>query len=393
MHILESYALQNDLKIDKPHLYEKFFPLAVDKYITIDTSGLGTEAMRYDHWQLVVDLIQPKLEELGIKIIQLGEKGCKPLDKCYLAIGQCDFNQKAYIIRNSLVHVSSNNETSHIASAYDTKLVTLYPHNCHISQFSPYWSSRGRSRLLQHKVTNKPTFNPSENPKSINLITPEKIAQETLAFAGVHTFAPEFKTVKVGSSFYQPRIESTLTHLIDTRKLSVSSLIVRMDLNFNEDNLAKQLSSCPCSIITNKALSPSLVNTYYKRIVELVYYIEDDNDPEFIKNVKSKSINFLLRTRKEGEEYTDIKLKYLDFPMVHQIKKKTKEDFDDLKDKNNLYYKSKYFIIHNNKFYPCISALRRGIHASDRMEHQTNPIIDDPLFWEDHEHFQFLSKN
>ena len=133
MHILESYALQNDLKIGKPHIYEKFFPLAVDKYITIDTSGLGTEAMRYNHWQLVVDLIQPKLEELGIKIIQMGEKDCKPLDKCYLAIGQCDFNQKAYVIKNSLVHVSSNNETSHIASAYDTKLVTLYPHNCHRS--------------------------------------------------------------------------------------------------------------------------------------------------------------------------------------------------------------------------------------------------------------------
>ena len=72
MHILESYALQNDLKIDKPHLYEKFFPLAVEKYITIDTSGLGTNAMQYDHWQLVVDLIEPKLKELDIKIIQMG---------------------------------------------------------------------------------------------------------------------------------------------------------------------------------------------------------------------------------------------------------------------------------------------------------------------------------
>ena len=32
MHILESYALQNDLKIDRPFIYEKFFPLAIDKF-------------------------------------------------------------------------------------------------------------------------------------------------------------------------------------------------------------------------------------------------------------------------------------------------------------------------------------------------------------------------
>ncbi|HHZ64790.1 MAG TPA: hypothetical protein EYN51_04725, partial [Flavobacteriales bacterium] len=63
MHVLEAYALQSDLKIDKPFVYEKFFPLAVDKFITIDTSNLGTSALTYDHWQLVVDLIYPKLEE------------------------------------------------------------------------------------------------------------------------------------------------------------------------------------------------------------------------------------------------------------------------------------------------------------------------------------------
>ena len=60
MHILESYALQNDLKIDRPFVYEKFFPLAIDKFITIDTSNLGTPALTYDHWQLVVDLIYYK---------------------------------------------------------------------------------------------------------------------------------------------------------------------------------------------------------------------------------------------------------------------------------------------------------------------------------------------
>ena len=35
---------------------KSFSHLAVDKFITIDTSDLGTPALAYDHWQLVVDL-------------------------------------------------------------------------------------------------------------------------------------------------------------------------------------------------------------------------------------------------------------------------------------------------------------------------------------------------
>jgi hypothetical protein len=77
MHILESYALQNDLKIDLPEVYEKYFPLAVDKFITLDTSSLGTDAMAYNHWSIVLESLAPRLDKEGIKIVQLGPKGCE----------------------------------------------------------------------------------------------------------------------------------------------------------------------------------------------------------------------------------------------------------------------------------------------------------------------------
>tara|TARA_R100001082_G_scaffold48047_3_gene25806 strand:+ start:15933 stop:17117 length:1185 start_codon:yes stop_codon:yes gene_type:complete len=394
MHILESYALQNDLKIDKPHLYEKFFPLAIDKYITIDTSPLGTQAMSYDHWQLVVDLIAPKLKEAGIEMVQLGDKNCRPLTKCYLALGQCNFNHKAYVIKKSLVHVSSNNETSHIASAYDKKSVILYPYNCYIDQFKPYWSSNDNIKILQDSPSGKkPSYQPSENPKSINRIKPETVAAEILRFAGIHTFSTEYKTLRIGASFNNPRIESSLSHLIDAQKIGVSSLIIRMDLNFNEENLVKQLQGCPCSVITNRPLSNEILDNYSSRILELIYYVEDDHDPNFIKRVQANSITYLIRTRKDGDFLKDLKLEYFDYGMIQPIKKRCQEDFSELKDKNNLYYKSKHFIIYNNKFYPSTAALMRNIHASPTMDHEPHEIIDDPLFWEEEEHFQFFEKN
>ena len=392
MHVLESYALQNDLKIDRATVYEKYFPLAVDKFITIDTSNLGTSALTYDHWQLVVDLIHPKLEEQGVKIIQLGNKDCVPLRQCYMTLGQCNFNQKAYVLSKSLVHACPNNESSHIASVYNKKSVVLFSHNCYPSQFLPYWTDKDNLETLKPNLSSKPSFNPNENPKSINSIKPEHVAQKILNLAGVYTFSPEFETVKIGSSFHRPRIESTLTHLLDTKKFGVSSLIIRMDLNFNEDVLRKQLESCECSIITNRPLSDEILNEHHKKIVELVYYIEDDNNPSFIQKVKEKSITYLLRSRKDKEQTSDFKLDYLDYGLVNQMPARSQNDFEELKGLENLYYKSTHFIIHNNKFYPSTAAYSRNIQGGPSMQHDPQPVIDDPLFWEEEEHFHFFVK-
>ena len=392
MHVLESYALQNDLKIDKATVYEKYFPLAIDKFITIDTSNLGTSALAYDHWQLVVDLIYQKLEEQGIKIIHQGNKDCVPLRKCYSTIGQCNFNQKAYILRKSLVHACPNNESSHVASVYNKKSVVLFSNNCYPSQFLPYWTDKDKLETLQPPPSNKPSFNPNENPKSINLIKPEKVAQKILNLVGIYTFIPEYETVKIGSSLGRPRIESTLTHLLNAENLGISSLIMRMDLNFNEEVLEKQLESCECSIITNRPLSDNILNKHHKRIVELVYYIEDDNSPAFIRKVKEKSIQYLLRSRKEEKQTNDFKLDYLDYGLVHQIPLRSRVDFEELKKHKKLYYKSSHFIIHNNKFYPNTAAFLRLEQGSPSMDHKPRPIIDDPLFWEEEEHFHFFVK-
>ena len=96
MHILESYALQDNLKIDKPSIYEKFFPMAVQgKYITLDVST-DDDASKYDHWHMVVDYLVPHLKELGVTIVQLGDKEDEQLPGCYIAVGQTDINPVSY---------------------------------------------------------------------------------------------------------------------------------------------------------------------------------------------------------------------------------------------------------------------------------------------------------
>ena len=74
MHVLESYALQDNFKIDEPFIYEKYFPMAVQgKYITIDTSS-DDESNKYSHWVMVLDFLAPHLKNLGVTVVQLGNK-------------------------------------------------------------------------------------------------------------------------------------------------------------------------------------------------------------------------------------------------------------------------------------------------------------------------------
>ena len=128
--------------------------------------------------------------------------------------------------------------------------------------------------------------------------------------------------------------------------------------------------------------------------MELVYYIEsgDVSGVDFIAKAKEKSINYLLRSRAQDDEINDYKLAYFDYGLVHQVSPKTQKDFKELKGKKGLYYKSNHFIIHNEKFYPSSVALLKHMHATFSMEHKPYPVIDDPLFWEEEEHFHFFVK-
>ena len=67
MHILDCYSLNCGLKIREPFIYERFFPLNVDKYITLDTSSTFP-SRQYDYWSEVLNILIPILESENIKL-------------------------------------------------------------------------------------------------------------------------------------------------------------------------------------------------------------------------------------------------------------------------------------------------------------------------------------
>ena len=70
MHIVESYATSLGLKIDRPNIYEKYYPIGNFDYVTLYLGGSGDSAY-YAHWQEVINLAFPLLENKKIKLVQL----------------------------------------------------------------------------------------------------------------------------------------------------------------------------------------------------------------------------------------------------------------------------------------------------------------------------------
>ena len=170
-------------------------------------------------------------------------------------------------------------------------------------------------------------------------------------------------------------------------------MIVRMDYDFNEENLVNQMRICPVSILTNKPIRKQILIEFKERIREIIYFVEKDNDPEFISNVQDLNVRHILISSLNDEELSDIKLDYMDFNAVINRKSiKRQSDIEDLvgRDIKKLFYKSNKFTLSEGKVFASWADLKVGNSVENFNEIQ--PVIDNDDFWQDLEYFSILEK-
>ena len=85
----------------------------------------------------------------------------------------------------------------------------------------------------------------------------------------------------MGQGFHLKTVENIPNQVVDPKQLGRESIIMRMDLLFNESVLAQQLQQSPCTIVTNKPIDTNLIRHFSKGIREVIYFIEEDDNPEF----------------------------------------------------------------------------------------------------------------
>jgi len=391
MHLVETYALNCGLKIDKPYIYRKYCPLPFDKFISFQPCS-KYDSKSYDFWQEVINQLIPKLHNEGIHIVQIGGKDEKPIENCYHLQGKTTINQAAYIISKSLVHFGADSFGVHIASCYNKPLVALYS-NSLPENAGPYFGEKNNHILLEiNKENRKPSYSAQENPKTINEIDPIKITNAILQKLNLPPI--NIKTIFLGESYHRKLVESVPDSVIsDIRKLGVDSLIMRMDYNFNEDVLNEQLKRNPCSIVTDKTINFNILNQSKHNISQIIYILNNDNDIKFVQNIKKLGKPFALVTKQSEEFIKSIKYNYMDYDNIIKENIFVKNNIKDIENINidNMYYKSNKFTISLGKIYNSKAAYLKKIEYTNSL----GSIIDIPEFWEEAKYLYIfeLTKN
>ena len=387
MHLLDTYALNCGLKIDKPYIHTMFYPLGEEKYITIQPFS-NYSGKQYDYWNEVVGYMTPKLEEKGIKIVQIGKKGDSPISSCIWSQGTTTIAQASFLIKNSMLHLGVDSFGVHVASAFNRKIVALYSTNW-AENCKPYWSNPRDCAIIEpDRSERKPSFQfEDEPPKTINEIKPEFVANAALELLGLD-YKIGHETLHIGKSYSNFNVHVVPEGLASELEPNLPHVVIRMDLNFDEEILYDILNKMKSvSIFTDKAFDTDIIEEHKGKIKEVVYVLSEDNDIKFVKYLHNTGVNYILLTDIRGQELKDLKFKYLDYNFIFERETNEKLREKILKEGlNSLVYKTNRKIIKGIKAYASVSALKKDQPLESVSDQKLSPVIDEPEFWEDLEY-------
>ena len=288
-HLVEVYAKDLGVKIGKPYFQPHYFPIIEDKYITIHTDD-KVESKHYDYWEEVIIIVKSVFKK--VKFIQIGSGKEPKIKNVDSFIKTNSIKQSAYIIDKALLHVGIDSSPVHIASHLDKPIVAIYGHT-YSKTCDPLWGSKANHCIIEsHRDGKKPSFSLKENPKTINFIKPEEIANSILKKLDRKKSSRE--TLYLGKEY-----KNQGNHVIPDEKYDISNktLSIRLDLLNKEENILHLCTKNKLSLIIKEPVSDLLLNQVN---ISSIFYISDSFDANFIEKVKSLGITInLLCTDKE----------------------------------------------------------------------------------------------
>jgi len=357
MHVLEQYALNCGLKIDEPYIYEKYFPIPHERYITFNPFDKFNSS-KYSYWQEVVDLLSPILKKENIHIVQIGNQNEKGYQNCLPLMGQTNCNQIAYIIKNSMLHFGVESFSIQVASHFKKKIVALYS-NVYAAQSKPYWSSHEDVELIQADLNGKkPSYSPEENPKVIDNIKPEEVASKILRLLNI-PIQINHKTIFIGERYGHILLEAIPSVILPNTVFPEVPLNIRFDYidQIEEKDYIctlNNLNTRKCAIITDKPLEIEKLFQLKDKIINLFYDITfKDLDFNFVNKVKSlgMKVDFIFnKSKNKNESALDSKkLELIDYQEIINIVENTEKPTEEIKESK--FYKSKKILFANNNTY------------------------------------------
>ena len=381
-HLIESYALASGLQIYKPNLYESYFPLPFHKYILIHAGG-GMPAKLYDYYGEVIAIVRPILVENGYELLQIGGKNDPQIKNTIDLRSKTNLHQTAYLIHRASLLVGNDSCNVHFASGFDIPLIALYgptsPKNS-----GPYFGDKSKQIIIQADLKgNKPSFNPNENPKTINRIKPEIVAQNVLDLLKIDKKI-NIETVWIGPQYNHPIIEIIMDLVIKPDFFQGSTFNARMDYLFNEEMLAKNLSLRPFCIVTEKPININLLKQFRGNVAMVIYNIDQNFSVNFVKEMSESAIPYQITSFMEGDDLNKAKLAFFDYGIIIPRIKASKEKVEN-HEKITKYskYKTQKFLLSDNKIYLNKIDWMNKKPVNDFFDNEGVVDLENPEFFEE----------
>lgn len=384
MHLLERYALNCGVKIDKPQIEEQFYPLLSDNFILLHPDS-DMDSKRYDHYDEVINICSNFFKENSINIIQIGSQDNVLIPGCIDLRGRLSIRQTAYVVNKCKLLVGNDNFSAHIASGSGKKNVALYSTTQKECCF-PYWTSSKNCSLLEPPTKKKPSFAEKEYPKSINLIKPEVIASSILNHLNINHDLDNYKTLSIGEYYNFPVIEVIPDFNALDYNINKNTLNVRMDYHFDENNLFSWSQNRDICVVTNRPISKECLRAIKPSLQQVIFRADLSTRPSDLATIKKIGTNLKVSTDDE-ENLNEIRYNLIDWE-VELEQKKSKKDLDA---KDDICYTTKYITskitLSRGKKYASKAAWKQDIEMTSK---QAN-IIDNNDFWEEVDHFMIFN--
>jgi len=383
MNVLEKYATNCGVKIKEPHISTSYFPLREDPYIILDNRS-KFESNCYDLFGDVMPYIKPVLEREGISIYSFENnvkdniEGAQP----FVALFK---KQESYLIKHSRLVVGCDNVTNYFASGLGVPSIGLYaayPSRC----TEPIWSENHTS-LESHRDSNLPAYGLGENPKTVNFIEPEKIADNIFKMLGLEDRV-EHKTFFIGDLYPVKVVEVIPDFVPPSGFMEQRALNLRMDYNFDEQILIHWLQNRKINLLSHKPVNLNLLKYFKKNVVQLTVNINKNFTTQYLTDVKNIGINVEVFCEKE-DELADYRFKFFDFDVnenMFKSKDDLKEEMSNLNDSTK--FLSGKILLSKGKRYSCYEAKK----AKKELTAKPELVYDTKDFWKELDHYRLINE-
>jgi hypothetical protein len=259
----------------------------------------------------------------------------------------------------------------------------------------PHWGTKSKHVLFKgyERVGNgKPSYSPQENPKSINTIRPEEVANSIFKLLGLSQTIP-FETQYMGPRYSNMMVRELIPNNPAFMPMPDQPIEIRFDLHSDENMLAHHLQYWQNVVLTtDKPIKTELLKAFKPRIKQMTYWVREQDEPDFARTVVEQGIPLAIVSDLPSEAIQKKKISYYEFGVINEVAKPNTESINALRSKglDLMYYRSAKLIASNGKVYASHADVE--VDAPLNVNFEYHRIIDSPKFWQDLDFYTVVKK-